>query len=312
MEESKTEKYSRLIREEALRLGFFSCGYSKADFLEKEAPRLEQWLTGQRHGRMAYMERHFDLRLDPRKLVPGARTVVSLLYNYFPEQVIGQEGVPRISRYAYGEDYHRVVKDKLFELLIFIRDNVGDVEGRAFVDSAPVMEKAWAANAGLGWVGKNGNLITKGAGSYFFLAELIIDLDLTPDAAVEDYCGTCTRCIDACPTDAIIKPQVVDGSRCISYFTIELKEEIPTYMAGTFGDWVFGCDVCQEVCPWNRFSKPTQEQRFKPREEWTQWSEKEWEEITEETFGRIFRNSPLQRTGYQGLVRTLNFRKKNV
>lgn len=259
---------------------------------------------------MAYMERYFDERLDPRKLVEGARTVVSLMYNYFPEQKVHVEGAPKISTYAYGEDYHYVVKDKLFELLYFIREKIGDVSGRAFVDSAPVLEKAWAAKSGLGWVGKNANLITKTHGSFLFVAELIIDLEVAPDGPLQDYCGTCTRCIDACPTEAIIQPRVVDGSKCISYFTIELKEEIPSEMAGKFDDWVFGCDVCQEVCPWNRFSKPHREKRFQPGAEWTQWTSKEWEEITEEVFGRLFRESPLKRSGYKGFKRNLEFRKK--
>ncbi|MEY4594957.1 MAG: tRNA epoxyqueuosine(34) reductase QueG [Bacteroidota bacterium] len=259
---------------------------------------------------MGYMERHFDERLDPRKLVDGARTVISLLYNYFPSEKIVADGVPKISSYAYGEDYHFVVKDKLFELLSFIRENVGDVNGRAFVDSAPVLEKAWAAKSGLGWVGKNANLITRTHGSFLFVAELILDLELLPDGPLQDYCGTCTKCIDACPTEAIIKPRVVDGSKCISYFTIELKEEIPAEMAGKFGDWVFGCDVCQDVCPWNRFSKAHQQPRFTPKSEWTSWTNDQWEEITEDVFRSIFKDSPLKRTGYKGFKRNLEFRKR--
>jgi epoxyqueuosine reductase len=301
---------TNLIRSEAERLGFSFCGFSKAEFLEEEAPRLEQWLLENRHGKMGYMERHFDERLDPRKLVDGARTVISLLYNYFPSEKTAADGVPKISSYAYGEDYHFVVKDKLFELLSFIRENVGDVNGRAFVDSAPVLEKAWAAKSGLGWVGKNANLITRTHGSFLFVAELILDLELLPDGPLQDYCGTCTKCIDACPTEAIIKPRVVDGSKCISYFTIELKEEIPAEMAGKFGDWVFGCDVCQDVCPWNRFSKAHQQPRFTPKSEWTSWTNDQWEEITEDVFRSIFKDSPLKRTGYKGFKRNLEFRKR--
>ncbi|MFM2136083.1 MAG: tRNA epoxyqueuosine(34) reductase QueG [Bacteroidota bacterium] len=300
---------TRSIKEEAARLGFLSCGVSNATFLEEEAPRLEQWLSGNRHGKMGYMERHFDERLDPRKLVPGAKSVVSLTYNYFPKAQAGNTEGPRISSYAYGEDYHFVVKDRLYELLLFIRERIGPVEGRAFVDSAPVLEKAWAAKSGLGWVGKNANLISRHSGSFFFLAELIIDLELEPDLPVGDYCGTCTRCIDACPTDAIIRPHIVDGSKCISYFTIELKGELPEEMKGKFGDWVFGCDVCQEVCPWNRFSKPHKEPRFDPSADWISWSEKDWKEITEETFSRVFGKSALKRTGFDGLKRNLSFRK---
>ena len=246
-------KNAHLIKAEAKRLGFLSCGMSKAGFLEDEAPRLDQWLLQGYHGSMAYMENHYDKRLDPRKLVPGAQSVVSLLYNYFPEQTQG-EGSFKISKYAYGEDYHFVVRDKLKELMANIHAEIGAVEGRVFVDSAPVLEKAWAVKSGLGWLGKNTNLISKQVGSFFFLAELIIDLDLPQDGPVTDHCGQCTACIDACPTQAIIAPYVVDGSKCISHLTIELKSEIPNHFAGQMGDWIFGCDVCQDVCPWNRFS----------------------------------------------------------
>lgn len=307
--ESSITHRTSLIREEALRLGFASVGISTATYLEQEAPRLEQWLSGNRHGKMDYMARHFDERLDPRKLVPGAQSVVSLLYNYFPVKELFQEGEPKISRYAYGEDYHFVVKDKLFELLSFIRDSIGEVGGRAFVDSAPVLEKAWAAKSGLGWIGKNANLITRHSGSYFFLAELIIDMELLPDGPIVDYCGTCTRCIDACPTEAIIRPHVVDGSKCISYFTIELKEEIPSSMQGKFGDWIFGCDVCQEVCPWNRFSKPHHEKRFDPVIDLDGWNEQAWVELTEDTFKKVFGKSALKRTRLSGIQRNVAFRK---
>lgn len=302
------------IKQEALRLGFDFTGISKATFLEEEAPRLEQWLLQNRHGKMKYMENYFDKRLDPRKLVDGAKSVISLLYNYFPSRPIEQEGTPRISKYAYGEDYHLVIKDKLKELLYIINEKIGEVSGRAFVDSAPVLDKAWAAKSGLGWIGKNSNLITRQQGSYFFIAEIILDLELTADRAIEDYCGTCTRCMDACPTDAIIKPYVVDGSRCISYFTIELREEIPASYKGQFssdkGDWVFGCDVCQDVCPWNRFSKPHNESRFNPSDDLMGLNQQEWHEITQEVFSKVFKNSAVKRTGYKGLKRNLEFIRK--
>lgn len=301
---------ARIIREAAMRLGFSACGFSAAAFLEEEAPRLEQWLLQHRHGRMGYMEKNFDERLDPRKLVDGAKSVVSLLYNYFPAANQEKDGTPLISKYAYGEDYHFVVKDKLYELLSMIRDEIGEVNGRVFVDSAPVLEKAWAKMSGLGWIGKNANLITRQNGSFFFIAELVIDLEIQPDGPIEDFCGTCTRCIDACPTEAIIRPYVVDGSKCISYFTIELKEEIPSSFKGQFGNWAFGCDICQDVCPWNRFAKPHQEPRFGPRPEILSMNKKEWVEMTEETFRQVFRDSAVKRTGYKGLKRNLDFIRK--
>jgi len=299
-------EYTRLIRTEASRLGFDFCGVSKADFLEEEAPRLEQWLLQNRHGKMKYMENYFDKRLDPRKLVDGARSVVSMLLNYFPSQ-LQPTGVPKISKYAYGKDYHFVIREKLKLLLDFIRENIGEVNGRAFVDSAPVLDKAWAQRSGLGWIGKNSNLINKNSGSFFFIAELILDMELDYDAPVEDYCGTCTRCIDACPTDAIIQPYVVDGSKCISYFTIELKENIPEGMKGKFDDWIFGCDVCQDVCPWNRFSKPHREKDFDRKAELGIMSQSDWEEITEDVFKKIFSDSALLRTGHNGVKRNLGF-----
>jgi epoxyqueuosine reductase len=286
------------IKEEAYRLGFEHVGFSKANFLEEEAPRLEQWLANNYHGKMAYMENWFDKRLDPRLLVDDAKTVISLLLNYFPPQMQNSEA-PQISKYAYGRDYHYVIKEKLKELLHFIQENVGDVNGRAFVDSAPVLDRAWAKKSGLGWIGKNGNLINTKSGSFYFIAELIIDLDLPTDAPIRDYCGTCTRCIDACPTEAIIAPKIVDGSKCISYFTIELKEQIPSTYKGKFDNWAFGCDTCQDVCPWNRFSKPTNEKDFIPHDNRLSWSREEWEEITEEVFKKAFKESPLSRTGYQ-------------
>lgn len=300
---------TRFIKEAAHRLGFAHCGIAKADFLEEEAPRLEQWLAGNMHGKMHYMEKWFDLRLDPRKLVPGAKSVVSLLVNYYPKESSLSQTVPKISRYAYGKDYHKVIKDKLQMLLHEIHEKAGEVNGRCFIDSAPILERAWAAKSGLGWIGKNSNLISKQNGSYFFIAELILDLELEYDLPASDYCGTCTRCIDACPTDAIIKPNVVDGSRCISYFTIELKENfpIPPAMKGKMDDWVFGCDVCQEVCPWNRFAKPHGEKNFEPSEEMERIKKSEWKEITEEVFNKVFGKSAVKRAGYRGFKRNLEF-----
>jgi epoxyqueuosine reductase len=297
------------IKTEATRLGFDFCGVSKAEFLEEEASRLEQWLLNDHHGRMAYMQNYFDMRLDPRVLVPGAKSVISLLYNYYPEQK-QNENSPKISKYAYGEDYHFVVKEKLNELVDFIRSIIGEVNGRVFVDSAPVLERAWAKKSGLGWVGKNSNLITKQHGSFFFIAEIVSDLELEADSPIEDYCGTCTRCIDACPTDAIIKPYVVDGSKCISYFTIELKEEIPASVKGQFDGWMFGCDTCQDVCPWNRFSKFHSEKKFMITKELSGMTEDDWNEISEEAFKKIFSRSALKRTGYNGIKRNLEFLRK--
>jgi epoxyqueuosine reductase len=307
---SQPNNYTQLIKSEATRLGFEYCGISKADFLEEEAPRLENWLNNNMHGQMSYMANHFDKRLDPRLLVPGAKSVVSLLLNYYPSQKQKDETAPKISKYAYGRDYHDVIKEKLNALLEFIRENIGEVDGRAFVDSAPILDKAWAKKGGLGWVGKNSNLINKNSGSFFFIAELIIDLELEYDGAVKDYCGSCTRCIDACPTDAIVAPYIVDGSKCISYFTIELKENIPNDVKGKFNDWAFGCDVCQDVCPWNRFSKPHSEAHFKANEELLGMTKTDWEEITEETFKRVFKNSAVKRTKYSGLKRNIAFLKR--
>lgn len=303
------ETHAAIVKQIAQRLGFMACGISKADFLVEEAPRLEAWLTQNYHGEMGYMARNFDKRLDPRKLVPGAKSVVSLLYNYFPKTSQEDKAAPKIARYAYGKDYHRVVKDKLFEFMHEIQQQIGAVEGRVFVDSAPVLEKAWAAKSGLGWVGKNTNLIRKQNGSYFFIAELIIDLNLAPDGAATDHCGSCTACLDACPTDAFVSPYQLDASKCISYFTIELKDAIPTEVKGQFDNWAFGCDICQEVCPWNRFSIPHNESDFEPHPELMQLSKKDWEEITEEIFDRLFEVSAVQRTGFSGLKRNLEFLK---
>jgi len=300
------ETYSKFIKSEAKRLGFLSCGISKAGFLEQEAPRLENWLKNNSHGQMSYMENHFDKRLDPTLLVEDAKSVVSLLLNYYPEESQTQESF-KISKYAYGQDYHFVIKEKLKEFLYSIQENIGDVSGRAFVDSAPVLDKAWAAKSGLGWIGKNSNLITQKVGSFYFIAELILDLDLEYDHATTDHCGSCTACIDACPTQAIVAPHVVDGSKCISYYTIELKENIPYDMKGKFDEWMFGCDTCQDVCPWNRFSKSHSEPLFNPNPDLLSFTKKDWLEITEETFRTVFKNSPIKRTKFDGLKRNIKF-----
>tara|TARA_R110002072_G_scaffold260722_1_gene419200 strand:- start:2240 stop:3163 length:924 start_codon:yes stop_codon:yes gene_type:complete len=300
--------YTQLIKTEALRLGFLSCGISKAGFLEEEAPRLEKWLNQNMHGEMQYMENHFDKRLDPTKLVPGAKSVVSLLLNYYPKET-QREDTYKISKYAYGTDYHFVIKDKLKQLMQFIQEEIGEVEGRAFVDSAPVLDKAWAAKSGLGWIGKHSNLLTQQVGSFYFIAELILDLELEYDSPVTDHCGTCTACIDACPTQAIVEPYVVDGSKCISYFTIELKNEIPNDVKGRFDDWVFGCDVCQDVCPWNRFSKQHNEPLFDPKPELLSMTKKDWEEITRDVFQKVFQKSAVKRTKLEGLQRNVSFLK---
>lgn len=303
------ENNTALIKSEAHRLGFLSCGISKAGFLEEEAPRLENWLNNNRHGQMSYMENHFDKRLNPTLLVDGAKSVISLLLNYYPSEFQNKESY-KISKYAYGQDYHYVIKEKLKELLHFIQTEIGEVSGRAFVDSAPVLDKAWAAKSGLGWMGKNTNLITQKVGSFYFIAELIVDLDLDYDAPTTDHCGSCTACIDACPTEAIVAPYVVDGSKCISYFTIELKENIPEDMKGKFDDWVFGCDVCQDVCPWNRFSKSHNEPLFQATPELLSFTKKDWEEITEDVFKEVFKNSAVKRTKLEGLKRNVGFLKK--
>lgn len=286
-----------------------SCGISKAEFLEEEAPRLEKWLNENRHGQMSYMENHFDKRLDPTLLVDGAKSVISLLFNYYPSEQQNPDSY-KISKYAYGEDYHFVIKEKLNALLQFIHAEIGEVNGRAFVDSAPVLDKAWAAKSGLGWVGKNSNLITQKVGSFYFIAELIVDLELEYDTPTTDHCGTCTACIDACPTEAIVAPYVVDGSKCISYFTIELKENLPEDMKGKFNDWMFGCDVCQDVCPWNKFASPHQEPLFQPKPELLNFTKRDWEELTQETFAKVFKNSAVKRTKFEGMKRNISFLNK--
>ena len=304
---SNKEQYAKIIKAEAKRLGFLSCGISKAEFLEEEAPRLERWLHNNMHGNMHYMENHYDKRLDPTLLVEGSKSVISLTYNYYTDAVQQDADAPKISKYAYGVDYHYVIKDKLNRLLEYIKDEIGDVHGRTFVDSAPIMEKAWAKKSGLGWIGKHSNLITRKVGSYYFIAELIVDLDLEVDHAVTDHCGSCTACMDACPTQAITEPYKVDGSKCISYFTIELKENIPSEMKGQLDHWMFGCDVCQEVCPWNRFSKNHSEPLFNPNPKLLSMSKKDWEEITQETFNKVFKKSAVKRTKYVGLKRNVRF-----
>ena len=305
---TKTTTYSKMIKAEALRLGFMTCGISKATFLEEEAPRLENWLKNNYHGEMSYMENHFDKRLDPRLLVEDAKSVISLTLNYFTTEKQLDPTAPKISKYAYGEDYHTVIKEKLKELMAFIHSEIGEVAGRCFVDSAPVMDKAWAQKSGLGWRGKNSNLISKEAGSFFFLAELIIDLELEYDAPfVADHCGSCTRCIDACPTDAIIAPYVVDGSKCISYLTIELKNEIPSAFKDKMDNWMFGCDICQDVCPWNRFATPHQEPAFTSSHDLLNLKKEDLIEMTDEVFKKVFKGSAVKRTKFSGLKRNLDF-----
>lgn len=304
----RARERAKLIKTEAKRLGFLSCGISKAEFLEIEAPRLENWLNNNRHGEMRYMENHFDKRLDPTKLVEDSKSVISLLLNYFPEETQSEDTF-KVSKYAYGNDYHHVIKSKLKALTHFIQDEIGDVSGRAFVDSAPVLDKAWAAKSGLGWIGKHSNLLTQQVGSFYFIAELILDLDLEYDYAVTDHCGSCTACIDACPTQAIVEPYVVDGSKCISYFTIELKDQLPNSMKGKFDNWIFGCDVCQDVCPWNKFSKPHNEPLFNPHPELLNMTKKDWEDLTEDVFKKVFQKSAVKRTKFSGLQRNISFLK---
>lgn len=306
---NQSEKHTHIVKQTAQRLGFDFCGISKADFLEEEAPRLEQWLKNNHQGEMKYMENYFDKRLDPCLLVVGAKSVISLLYNYFPDNSQAPQSDLKISKYAYGKDYHLVIKDKLFQFVEMLRTEIGDINGRVFVDSAPVLEKAWAAKSGLGWIGKNANLINKEQGSFFFLAELIIDIELDADGPIKDYCGTCTRCIDACPTQAIVEPYVVDGSKCISYLTIELKNQIPDSFKNKMDDWFFGCDVCQDVCPWNRFSQPHKEPLFQNTSGFLNFSEQEWLEMTEDVFKRVFKDSAVKRAGFKGLKRNLQFIK---
>jgi len=302
-------KLTHLIKSKALEEGFMQCGIAKADFLEEEAPKLEKWLNQGMHGEMGYMANHFDKRLDPRKLVEGAKSVISLMYNYYPEEDLARDDNYKIAKYAYGKDYHYIIKPKLKTVLQAITEVVGDVSARVFVDSAPVHERAWAAKAGLGWVGKNSLLLNKQSGSFFFLAEIILDVELDYDGPVKDYCGTCSKCMDACPTDAIPEPYVVNGSKCISYLTIELKDQIPTEFKGKMQDWVFGCDICQDVCPWNRFSKPHKEEAFTSHTQLGDLNKNDWEEMTEELFREVFKGSAVKRTKYTGLQRNVSFTK---
>lgn len=301
------DQIKQLIRTKAENIGFLSVGFSKADFLASEEPRLVNWLKAEKQGKMSYMENHFDLRLDPRKLVPGAKTVISLAYNYFPDS-FQRKDTFQISKYAYGKDYHDVVKAKLRLLVSELQNEIGDIEGRVFVDSAPILEKTWAEKSGVGWLGKNGNLIQPKAGSFFFLAEIICDLDLEPDGPIKDYCGSCTRCIDACPTDAIEAPYIVNGSKCISYATIELRDaDLPELFRGNMNNWVYGCDICQDVCPWNRFSKPHNEAGFRAKDEILSFSKEDWLELDELTFQSVFKGSAVKRTKFSGLKRNIAF-----
>ncbi|PIE50601.1 MAG: tRNA epoxyqueuosine(34) reductase QueG [Flavobacteriales bacterium] len=309
---TKKEKYTQLIKTKAQEYGFMACGISESGFLEEEAPYMENYLKHNFHGEMKYMENHFDKRLDTRLLVEGSKSVISLAYNYFPEEEIVTIDNFKISKYAYAYDYHHIIKDILRDLVEELKTEIGDFECRVFVDSAPVLERAWAKKSGIGWIGKNANLITKQKGSFYFLAEIILDVELEYDGATTDHCGQCTKCIDACPTDAIVADKIVDGSKCISYATIELKDEIPHYFKDKMQDWMFGCDICQDVCPWNRFSKPHHQPRFLPNEKLKSYRKKEWKEITQELFSEIFRKSPVKRTKFAGLQRNIHFLSQDV
>ena len=296
---------SQLVKKLAKQIGFSSCGISKARFLQEEEKNFENWLKKGYQGTMSYLEKNFDKRLDPQKLVPGAKSVISLTYNYFPQKKTLNENSFIISKYAYGKDYHFIIKDKLKALFNLLKKEIGNIEGRVFVDSAPIHERAWAKISGLGWIGKNSLLLNKKMGSYFFLAEIICDLDLEYDSRVSDHCGTCTKCIDACPTDAITESQVLDANKCISYLTIENKNEIPKELSKSFNNYIFGCDICQDVCPWNKFAKPHNEKEFLPKEELSKFTKKDWQELTNETFNKIFKNSAVKRTKFEGLKRNI-------
>lgn len=305
------KNYSDFIKNKSIELGFISCGISKSAFLENEIGRFESWLKNNYHGKMSYMERNFDKRMDTRKLVDGSKSVISLLFNYYPSKEINNNSF-KISKYAYGNDYHFIIKDKLKTLLSSMRNEIGEIDGRVFVDSAPIMEKAWAKKSGLGWIGKNTNLISKKTGSFFFIAEIIVDLELEYDNEVTDHCGSCTACLDACPTDALYEPYKIDASKCISYFTIELKEQFPNDLKKDFNDWIFGCDICQDVCPWNKFSIPNKEPLLNPKNEINQYSKKDWLELTDEVFKVVFKETPLERTKFKGLKRNIQYANDQV
>ena len=305
------KKYSDFIKNKSIELGFISCGISKSGFLENEIGRFESWLKNNYHGKMSYMERNFDKRMDTTKLVAGSKSVISLLFNYYPSKEINNDSF-KISKYAYGKDYHFIIKDKLKSLLSSMRNEIGEIDGRVFVDSAPIMEKAWAKKSGLGWIGKNTNLISKKTGSFFFIAEIIVDLELEYDGEVTDHCGSCTACLDACPTDALYEPYKIDASKCISYFTIELKDQFPNELKKDFNDWIFGCDICQDVCPWNKFSIPNKEPLLNPKNEINQYSKKDWLELTDEVFKVVFKETPLERTKFKGLKRNIQYANEQV
>ena len=301
------QKYSALIKAKAQKFGFQNCGISKAGFLEEDARPLENWLQNHYHGQMQYMENYFDKRLDPTLLVEGSKSVISLSYNYFPEENISGSDTFKISKYAYGQDYHEIIKAILEEMVAELKEEIGDFHCRVFTDSAPVLERSWARKSGIGWVGKNANLITKQSGSFYFLAEIICDLDLSEDEPTTDHCGTCRKCIDACPTEAIVSEKIIDGSKCISYATIELKNEIPESFSNNMENWMFGCDICQDVCPWNRFSVPHHQEKFKPNHLLKSYTKKDWQELSQELFSEIFRKSPVKRTKFAGLKRNISF-----
>ncbi len=307
---SNAEKYAQIIKEKAGKFGFQNCGISKAGFLEEDARALDNFLRRNYHGEMSYMENHYDKRLDPRLLLEGAKSVISLSYNYFPKQIIPEKNNYKISKYAYGKDYHETIKEILRNMMAELTAEIGDFGFRIFVDSAPVLERSWARKSGIGWVGKNANLITKQSGSFYFLAEIISDLDLVIDFPVADHCGSCTRCIDSCPTDAIVTDKIIDGSKCISYATIELKNEIPDFFQGKMEDWIFGCDICQDVCPWNRFAAPHHQPAFEPNDSLLNFRKEEWEELTQDIFSEIFRKSAVKRTKFSGLKRNIEMISK--
>ena len=302
--------YTDFIKNKAIDLGFISCGISKSGFLKDEVNRFEKWLKNNYHGKMSYMERNFDKRMDTTKLVEGSKSVISLLYNYYPSTKINNDNNFKISKYAYGKDYHLIIKKKLKSLLNEMRNEIGHIDGRVFVDSAPILERAWAKKSGLGWIGKNTNLISKKTGSFFFIAEIIVDIELDYDHEIKDHCGSCTACLDSCPTDALYEPYKIDASKCISYFTIELKDKFPHNLNEDFKDWIFGCDICQDVCPWNSFSKSNNDPLLKPREELINFTKKDWIELTDEVFKVVFKKSPIKRTKYQGLKRNIQYANK--